>query len=266
MTDQLVRLDVSDAIATITLNRPEVLNALNLAMIEALVRVIQACKDDDNVRALIITGAGRGFCAGGDMKAAWEHIQAGGEARHFFRDLTVPLHRAISDIRLIEKPVVAAINGSIGGAGMSLAAACDIRLAADSAKFKQAYTSIGLVPDAGWTLIVPQIIGVAKAMELLLVDPVLDARQALSLRFVHEVVPDDKLQERTRELVTQLAEGPTTAFGGAKALVNAALFPMLETQLERERQRLMAQGGTKDFLERLSAFLQRKEKSLPKRS
>ena len=266
MIDQIVRLDVSGATVTITLNRPEVLNALNLSMIEALVKAIQACKDDDNVRALIITGAGRGFCAGGDMKAAWEHIQAGGDPRHFFRDLTVPLHRAIADIRLIEKPVIAAINGSVGGAGMSLAAACDLRLAVESAKFRQAYTSMGLVPDGGWTIIVPQIIGAAKAMELLLVDPILDAKEALALKFVHEVVPDDKLQERARELATQLAQGPTTAFGGAKALVNAALFPALETQLERERQRLIAQGGTKDFLERLSAFLRRKETSLPKRS
>ena len=145
---------------------------------------------------------------------------------------------------------------------MSLAAACDLRLAAESAKFRQAYTSMGLVPDGGWTAIVPQIIGAAKAMELLLADPVLDARQALTLGFVHEVVPDDKLQERARELSTRLAQGPTTAFGGAKTLINAALFPMLETQLERERQRLMTQGGTKDFLERLNAFLQ-KRRSMP---
>jgi 2-(1,2-epoxy-1,2-dihydrophenyl)acetyl-CoA isomerase len=258
MADQILRFNVSDAVATITLNRPEVLNALNLSMTEELARKIQMCKDDDNVRALIITGAGRGFCAGGDMKAAWEHVQAGGDPRHFFRDLTVPLHRAVADIRLIEKPVIAAINGSVGGAGMSLAAACDLRLAAESAKFKQAYTSMGLVPDGGWTVFMPQIIGAAKAMELLLSDPVLDARQALTLGFVREVVPDDKLQQRARELATQLAQGSTTAFGGAKTLINAALFPMLETQLERERQRLMAQGGTKDFLERLSAFLQKK--------
>jgi 2-(1,2-epoxy-1,2-dihydrophenyl)acetyl-CoA isomerase len=261
MTDQIVQLNVSNAVATITLNRPDVLNALNLSMTEALVRTIQLCKDDDNVRSLIITGAGRGFCAGGDMKAAWEHIRAGNDPRHFFRDLTVPLHRMIADIRLIEKPVIAAVNGSIGGAGMSLAAACDLRLTAERAKFRQAYTSMGLVPDGGWTIIMPQIIGPAKAMELLLLDPALDATQALAMGFVHEVVRDDKLQGRARELATQLAQGPLTAFGGAKALVNAALFPMLETQLERERQRLIAQGGTKDFLERLSAFLQRKATS-----
>ncbi|MBI5955423.1 MAG: enoyl-CoA hydratase/isomerase family protein, partial [Chloroflexi bacterium] len=103
-----------------------------------------------------LTGAGRGFCAGGDMKATWEHIQRGGDPRHFFRDLTVPLHRAITDMRLMEKPVIAAINGVAGGAGMSLAVACDLRLAAEGAKFKQAYTSIGLVPDGGWTASCPR--------------------------------------------------------------------------------------------------------------
>lgn len=264
MTDQVVRLDVSDAVAIITLNRPEVLNALNLSMTEALVGAVQVCMDDEKIRAVIITGAGRGFCAGGDMKAVWEHIQAGKDPRHFFRDLTVPLHRAITDIRLMEKPVVASVNGPVGGAGMSLAAACDLRLAAESAKFKQAYTSIGLVPDGGWTVFVPRIIGAAKAMELLMVDPVLDAKEALSLGLVHEVVPDDKLHARALEVSTQLAQTPMTALGGAKALINAALFPMLETQLERERQRLIAQGGTKDFLEQLSAFQHRKS-SLPNR-
>jgi 2-(1,2-epoxy-1,2-dihydrophenyl)acetyl-CoA isomerase len=266
MTGQVVRLNVSDAVATVTLNRPEVLNALSFPMTEALAKAIQVCKDDDNIRAVIIIGAGRGFCAGGDMKAVWEHIQAGGDPRHFFRDLTVPLHRAVTDIRLMEKPVVAAINGPLGGAGMSLAAACDLRLAAESAKFKQAYTSIGLVPDGGWTIIVPQIIGAAKAMELLLLDPILDANQALAVGLVHEVVPDDRLQERAQELSRQLARGSRSAFGGAKALVNAALFPILETQLERERQRLMTQGGTKDFSERLSSFLQRREPSPTKPS
>jgi 2-(1,2-epoxy-1,2-dihydrophenyl)acetyl-CoA isomerase len=266
MTNQIVRLEISDAQATITLNRPEVLNALNLRMMEALTAAIRTCKDDDKIRVVIITGAGRGFCAGGDMKAVWEHIQAGKDPRHFFRDLTVPLNRAIIDIRLMEKPVVAAVNGPVGGAGMSLAVACDLRLAAESAKFKQAYTSIGLVPDGGWTLLVPLIIGEAKATELLLADPALTAKEALSLGLVHEVVPDNKLHERALEVSARLAKAATTALGGSKALVNAALFPTLETQLERERQRLMAQGGTRDFLERLSAFQQRKEPSLPNRS
>jgi 2-(1,2-epoxy-1,2-dihydrophenyl)acetyl-CoA isomerase len=258
MTDQTVRSSIVDGVVTITLNRPEVLNALNLPMSEALAIAIQSCKDDGSVRAVLLTGAGRGFCAGGDMKAAWKHHEAGGDIRQFFRDLTVPLHRAITDIRLMEKPVIAAINGATGGGGMSLAMACDFRLAAENARMKQAYTSIGLVPDLGWTAIVPQLNGGAKAMELLLIDPVLDARQAFALGLVHEIVPDDRLLERARELSTQLARGPTTAFGGAKTLVNATLFPMLETQLERERQRLTTQAGTEDFLEGLSAFVQKR--------
>jgi 2-(1,2-epoxy-1,2-dihydrophenyl)acetyl-CoA isomerase len=258
MTNQSVLLNVAGSVATITLNRPEVFNALNQPMAEALVRAIQKCMDDATVRAAILTGAGRGFCAGGDMKAAWAHIQAGGDPRHFFRDLTVPLHRLIADMRLMEKPIIAAINGPAGGAGVSLAAACDLRIAAESAKFKQAYTSIGLVPDGGWTAIVPQIIGPAKATELLLLDPVLDAQQALGLGLVHEVVPDDKFMERAQEIAISLACGPATAFGGAKGLLNAALFPELEAQLERERQRIVAQGGTADFREGVSAFVEKR--------
>lgn len=259
MTDQTVLLEVVDCVATITLNRPEIYNALNLPMTQALMETIQECRDAEDVRVVILTGKGRGFCAGGDMKAAWDHIQAGGDPRHYFRDLTVPLHRIITDMRLMEKPIIAAINGAAGGAGISLAAACDLRLAAESSKFKQAYTSIGLVPDGGWTALIPQIIGPAKASELLFLDPVLDACQALNIGLVHEVIQDDKLIERAYELATKLAAGPATAFGGAKSLVNKSIFGLLERQLELERQRIIAQGGTPDFIEGLSAFIHKRE-------
>jgi len=259
MTSDSVLLSIDAGIGTITLNRPEVLNALDFAMAGGLVRAVQRCMEDSDVRAVILTGAGRGFCAGGDMKAAWEHIQAGGDPRHFFRDLTVRLHRVISDMRLMEKPIVAAINGAAGGAGMSLAAACDLRLAGANARFRQAYTSIGLVPDGGWTAIVPHLIGPGKAAELLLLDPVLDAQTALAVGLVHEVVPDAQLVERAREVAAGLARGPATAFGGAKALVNGVVLPALEAQLERERQRIISQAATADFREGLSAFVEKRQ-------
>jgi len=258
MASQSVLLNMRGSVATIALNRPEILNAIDLSMAEALVRAIQSCADEDEVGAVIVTGTGRGFCAGGDMKAAWAHIQDGGNVSDFFRDLTIRLHRAITDLRMLRKPVIAAVNGVTGGAGISLAAACDLRLAAESAKFKQAYTSIGLVPDGGWTAIVSQILGPANATKLLLMDPLLDAKQALALGLVHEIIQDDNLLERTRQVAAKLAGGPTTAFGRAKALLNAALLPMLETQLERERQCIIAQCGTADFLEGLHAFVEKR--------
>lgn len=258
MAEETVRLSVQDSVATVTMNRPEVLNALNLSSGEQLIRTIETCRDDDRVRAVVLTGAGRGFCAGGDVKAMWEGLREGKDPSNFFRDLTVPLHRLILDLRGMEKPVIAAINGATGGAGMSLAAACDLRLAAETATFRQAYTSIGLTPDGGWTALMPRLIGPAKAMELLLLDPVLDAREALALGLVHEVMPATGLMERANAVAARLAHGPSSAFGGAKALVNAAVFPNLGAQLEQERQRIIVQGGTADFREGVSAFVEKR--------
>jgi 2-(1,2-epoxy-1,2-dihydrophenyl)acetyl-CoA isomerase len=259
MSESTILHRLQDDVMIITFNRPEVLNALDFPTTEAFVQAIQSCIDDDAVRAVIITGAGRGFCAGGDMKALWEHIQRGGTASHYLRDLTVLLHRATTDLRLIGKPVIAAINGVASGAGMSFAAACDIRLAGESARFKQAFTSIGLTPDSGWTALVPQIIGPAKAIELLLLDPVLDAKRALELGLVHEMVPDEMLAERAQELAARLAEGPTAGYGRAKSLLNALLFPMLASQLERERQQIVTQAGSEEFREKLAAFVARSQ-------
>ncbi len=260
MTDSAVRLDVADGVATITLNRPDVLNALDRALGVALVGAVAACAEDRSVRAVILTGAGRGFCAGGDIKAAWEYHQAGNPLHHYFRDVIVYLHRAILDMRRMPKPIIAAINGSAGGAGISLAGACDLRIAAEGAKFRQAYTALGLTPDGGWTALVAPLIGAAKAMELLLLDPKFDAAQAAAMGLVHEVVPDDAVMARARSVAARLANGPTTAYAGAKALINAALYPDLAAQLERERTHIIAQARTADFAEGACAFV---EKRLP---
>jgi 2-(1,2-epoxy-1,2-dihydrophenyl)acetyl-CoA isomerase len=258
MSEPTILTCLQDGMLDITLNRPAVLNALDFPMAKAFSQAIQAGKDDDAVRVVMITGAGRGFCAGGDMKALWEHVQRGGSASHYLRDLTILLHRIALDLRLMEKPVIAVINGIASGAGMSYVAACDIRLAGESARFKQAFTSIGLTPDSGWTALVPQIIGPAKANELLLLDPILDAKQALEIGLVHAVLPDEALGERAQEMASRLARRPRSALGSAKALLNAALFPTLASQLERERQRIIVQAGSDEFIERLSAFVRKR--------
>lgn len=259
MTNHPVLLQKDGLVGMITLNRPQVFNALDQATMEAMVRAIEDCMEDVGVRAVILTGAGKAFSAGGDMKAMLKHVQSGKDPKHFLRDLTKLLHRAVTDLRIMPKPVVAAINGVASGAGFSYAAACDIRVAGQSARFKQAFTSIGLSPDTGWTAIVPHLVGAGKAAEMLLLDPMIDSAEALELGLVHEVVPDEGLGERAMELAVRLARGPATAFGRAKALLNATVMPGLEAQLERERLNIMAQAGTADFQEALMAFIEKRE-------
>ncbi len=251
--DSGVRLEVSGNRATVVLNRPSALNALDARCAHALATAVARCREDDAVGVVILRGAGRAFCAGGDMKAAAAHLAAGGDPRQFFLDLTVPLHRAVTDLRAMAKPVIAAIGGVAAGAGMSLALACDYRIGGTQARFKQAYTSMGLAPDGGWTAIVPFIVGSARTQTLLLLDPVVEAPEALEIGFIHEVV-DDPL-ERAAELAGQLVTHTAGAFGAAKQLLNAALAPALEAQLERERQAIAAQGASEEFSQRLQHFV-----------
>lgn len=250
-----VLLSTGDGIATITLNRPEVFNALDRALGAELARKLEAAIEDAAVRAIILTGAGGGFCAGGDIRAALRYIEDGGDPSQYFGDVIVLLNRIVLGLWRAPKPVIAAINGAVGGAGLSLAAACDLRLAAASAKFKQAYTSIGLVPDGGWTLTVPRLIGAARAAELLFLDPLLSSADALSMGLVHEVTADDALCPRAHELALRLAQGPAAALAAAKELMNQPLSADLERQLERERQAIMAQAATGDFRERVQRFV-----------
>jgi 2-(1,2-epoxy-1,2-dihydrophenyl)acetyl-CoA isomerase len=250
-----VLLRHTNGIATITLSRPERLNALDLIGAEELLAKLQICAADDEADAVIITGEGVGFCAGGDLKAIWEHIQEGNEPREFFREITGSLNRCILSIRHMEKLVFAAVNGVASGMGMSLALACDVRIGSERARFKQGFTSMGLVPDGGWTLFMPQIIGASKTLEMLLADPNLDAKQAAALGMLTETISHDQLLERTDRVARRLVQGSKTSIAGSKALINDALFPNLEAQMELERQRIVFQGGTPDFLARLRDFL-----------
>jgi len=242
-------------VATITLNRPEVFNATNAELAAALAGAMSDCSADAGVRVIVLTGAGKGFCAGGDMKAAWEAVSSGRDPRPFFAEVTGNLHRAVLCLVRAPQPVIAAINGAVGGIGMSLMAACDLRLVAASAKLKTAYTTIGLVPDGGWTATVGRLVGRARATELLLLDPVVDAQRALALGLVHEVVPDADLPARTAELAARLARGAGGALAKAKALLAASLLADLEIVLEREREAILEHCVAPEFRERLAAFI-----------
>ena len=263
MSEDAVQLTIRGPVATLTLNRPHVLNALDRSLGEGLVAAVEACRDDPAVRAVLITGAGRGFCAGGDLKAAWAHVQAGGALPDYFESILGLLHHAILTLARLDKPVIAALHGPTSGAGLSLAAACDLRIAAAGATIKQAYTTIGLTPDGGWTALVPPLIGAARAMELCLLDPVLDAATAQRIGLVSEVVADDALLDRTREIAARLAAGPTTAFAGAKRLIRASAYVDLPAQLDRERAHILAQAATQDFLAGVQGFITQTPPTFP---
>lgn len=249
-------LDVESGVALITLNRPQVLNALDQALSGALVRAVERCAEDPEVRSVVITGAGRAFCAGGDMKPAYELL--GKQPARYFRDLTKLLHRLVADLRLIPKPVVAAINGPAVGAGMSLALACDLRLISEGAFMKQAYTSIGLCPDGGWSSFVPGLAGGGRAAELVFLDEPVSAQQALAWGLVNRLVPGERLLGEALDVAGRLASGPATSYARAKELLNQSLWPGLETQLERERQFLMACAESVHFAERVRALMERR--------
>jgi len=258
-----VRVSIKDHIATVVLNRPERLNALDIPTTRLLHRRLRECAEDEAVQVLILTGAGRGFCAGGDMHAVWNHVLSGGRAWEYLRDLTVPLHQVAADLRRIPKPVIAAMNGPTAGAGLSLAAACDLRLATRGSTFRQSYTSIGLVPDAGWTCFVARVLGPARASRLLLLDEPFNAQLALELGLLHEVVEPSQLLARAAEMAREMMRQAPTSLARAKQMMNASLFPDLDTILRRERKALIAQSRSWDFREGLQAFVDKRQPVFP---
>lgn len=245
-----------NSVGWITLNRPERFNALDIAMGEDLLKALETCAKDREIRAVALTGAGKAFCSGGDVKYFSEYLEA--DPGEPFRQVTKLLNRIIIELRLLPKPVLAVVNGVAGGAGMSLALACDLRIAATTAVFKQAYTSIGLVPDGAWNLWVSLLAGVGLASEMIFLDPVLCAKKAYELGLVNKVVEPEQLLTVAREWAEKLASGPTQAFAQAKVELNHAVLGLLESQLEVERQGIMAAAQTEDYQRGLTAFLAKK--------
>ncbi len=240
------------AVLTITLNRPDVLNALSAAVHKALGTALKDARDAE-VRAVVITGAGRGFCVGQDLT---EFQDATGDIADRLRSTYHPNIRAI---RGLEKPVIAAVNGPAAGAGLSLACACDIRIAADAASFVPAFVNIGLVPDSGGSYFIARLLGPARAFEWMSSGRRLTAEDAHAWGLVSEVVAADALPSRAAELAAELAALPTRGIGMTKRLFDAAPTSSLEDQLEREAQLQSAAVQTEDFREGVAAFLEKRQ-------
>ncbi|MDX6593798.1 MAG: 2-(1,2-epoxy,2-dihydrophenyl)acetyl-CoA isomerase [Gaiellales bacterium] len=239
------------AVLTITLNRPEVLNALNEAMHEGLAGALQQAVEQD-VRAVVITGAGRGFCVGADVSELPREPQAIGEL------LRSRFNPNIRMICRLEKPVIAAVNGPAAGAGLALAMACDLRLAAESASFVPAFLGIGLVPDSGLTHTLPRVIGPAAAFEWLVSGRRMAAADAAERGLVSRVVPDDELAAATTALTDDLVRKPTVAVGLTKRLIGHAGEITLDEQLDLEAKLQAVAAGTMDFAEGIAAFLEKR--------
>jgi 2-(1,2-epoxy-1,2-dihydrophenyl)acetyl-CoA isomerase len=239
------------AVLTIALNRPDVLNALNAALHKALRSALKDARDPE-VRAVVLTGAGRGFCVGQDLR---EFQEAAGDIAGRLRDTYHPNVRAI---RELEKPVIAAVNGAAAGAGLSLACACDIRIAADSATFVPAFVNIGLVPDSGGSYFIARLLGPARAFEWMSSGRRLTAAEAHAWGLVSEVVEADELPARAAALAGELAALPTRGIGMTKRLFDASPASTLEEQLEREAQLQSAATQTEDFREGVAAFLEKR--------
>ena len=240
------------AVLTITLNRPDVLNAFTADMHRELVGAFKEAREPE-VRAVVVTGAGRGFCVGQDLNEFGEAARdiAGRLRRHY--------HSTVLAVRELEKPVLAAVNGPAAGAGLSFACACDLRLAAESATFVPAFINIGLVPDMGGTFFVRRLVGTSRAFEWMTSGRRLSAAEALEWGLVSEVVADDRLAERAAERAAELAALPTRGIGLTKRLFDHAETATLDEQLEFEAQLQAAATQTADFQEGVSAFLEKRQ-------
>jgi 2-(1,2-epoxy-1,2-dihydrophenyl)acetyl-CoA isomerase len=251
MAYQTLRYEVKDAIATLTLNRPDAYNALNLTLGRDLFHATLEADEAPGVRCIVVTGAGKAFCAGGDVK---DFAEAGDRVGVVIKELTTYLHGAISRLARTAKPVIMGVNGIAAGGGMSFALAGDLVVAAESAKFTMAYSRIAASPDGSSSYFLPRLIGLRRALELHYTNRVLTAREALDWGLANRVHPDAEFPGALAGLARELAAGPTLAFGRAKQLFHQSTQESLETQMELEAQAIAACGHTEDFQAGVKAF------------
>lgn len=250
-------LRVSGPVAHIVFNRPAALNAIDIDLAAGFRDAVARVAADPSIRVLMLRGEGRAFMAGGDV------AQMAADPVHNPDRIIGPLHQGLAQMAELNIPVVAVLHGAVAGAGMSIALAADLALAADNAVFQMAYTRLGANPDASGSWHLPRVVGLRKAIELTLLSESIDAQTALQLGLVNWVVPVDELETRAGALATRLAEGAVRAFGRSKALLRAAALRSLPEQLEAERQAFLEGAGGAEFREGTQAFLQKRRPDFP---
>ncbi len=254
---ETVNLSLANGVATIELNRPEALNAWNKQLGVDLLAALRQAAGDDAARAVLITGAGRAFSSGADLRDTTDELTPAGRP-DVRKRLDEYYHPIMHAVRELPKPVVAAVNGAAVGIGCSLALCCDLIVAAESAYFLLAFVNIGLVPDGGSSLFVPARVGIARASELAMLGERLGAAQALDWGLINRVVPDAELGQETTALAARLASGPTRSYAGAKRLLNNWLYSRIDEQLDLEAQIQQEMAGSDDFVEGTMAFLEKR--------
>jgi 2-(1,2-epoxy-1,2-dihydrophenyl)acetyl-CoA isomerase len=256
MQFQTLLFDIQERVAHITLNRPEAANAINLELAKDLMHALMKCDEDPLIRAVLIKGAGPMFCAGGDVK---RFAEKGENLPYYLKQITAHLHVAMSYLVRMDPPVVAAVHGSAAGAGMSLACACDMTLAADSARFTMAYTRVGLTPDGGATYTLTRVVGIKRTLELALTNRLLSAEEALNWGIVTRVLPEKDLIKEATALAGRLAVGPTKAFGSTKRLLQSGLTESFEGQMKNESRSISEIARTADGREGVRAFVEKRK-------
>lgn len=244
---------LDEGVLTITLNRPDVLNAFNRKMTDEMQDALKKAERDSAVRCVVFTGAGRAFSAGEDLKSrtAEGNSDFGSTLRQRYNPI-------ILKMRNMDKPVLGAINGVAAGAGCSLALACDMRIASEKARFIEVFVRVGLVPDSGSSFFLPRLVGTGKAFEMAFLGDEVGAEEALRLGLVNHVVPQDEMETATRELALRLAKGPTKAIGLAKRAINRALTMDLDQLLDYEVHAQEIAGASEDYQEGVTAFMEKR--------
>lgn len=255
MSSNSIELNIENKVAYIKLNRPEVFNSFNREMALSLQNVLDNCANDENVRAIVLTGNGKAFCAGQDLKEVTSPELNPG----FRKILEEHYNPIIQKIRSIEKPIIAAVNGVAAGAGANIALACDIVVASELASFIQAFSKIGLIPDSGGTFFLPRLIGFQKASALMMLGDKVSALEALNMGMIYKIFPVGIFDEEVKSLAENLAQMPTKAIGLTKRLLNQSMTNNLEQQLALESDLQIEASSSYDYNEGVTAFVEKRK-------